>query len=136
MELRTGDKITLTTRGQVTIIKELGRGGQGIVYLVDLNGEKKALKWYLTAHDDKFYKNLESNIINGAPSDAFLWPEFLTQKQKGSFGYVMKLRPQNYFEFGNFLLAKKTFKSYSAMLAAAMKICNGFMMLHRFGYSY
>ena len=136
MELRTGDKITLTTGGQVTIIKELGRGGQGIVYLVDLNGEKKALKWYLTAHDDKFYKNLESNIINGAPSDAFLWPEFLTQKQKGSFGYVMKLRPQNYFEFGNFLLAKKTFKSYSAMLAAAMKICNGFMMLHRFGYSY
>ena len=136
MELRTGDKITLTTGGQVTIIKELGRGGQGIVYLVDLNGEKKALKWYLAAHDDKFYKNLESNIINGAPSDAFLWPEFLTRKQKSSFGYVMKLRPQNYFEFGNFLLAKKTFKSYSAMLAAAMKICNGFMMLHRFGYSY
>ena len=39
----------------------------------------------------------------------------------------MKLRPQNYFEFGNFLLAKKSFRSYTAMLAAAMKICNGFM---------
>lgn len=136
MELNIGDRITLTTGGQVSIIKELGRGGQGIVYLVDLNGEKKALKWYLNAPDDKFYRNLESNIINGAPSDAFLWPEFLTQKQKGSYGYVMKLRPQNYFEFGNFLLAKKSFKSYTAMLAAAMKICNGFMMLHRFGYSY
>lgn len=136
MELNIGDRIILTTGGQVSIIKELGRGGQGIVYLVDLNGEKKALKWYLNAPDDKFYRNLESNIINGAPSDAFLWPEFLTQKQKGSYGYVMKLRPQNYFEFGNFLLAKKSFKSYTAMLAAAMKICNGFMMLHRFGYSY
>lgn len=48
----------------------------------------------------------------------------------------MRLRPKNYYEFGNFLLAKVSFKSFSAMLSAAMKICNGFMMLHRFGYSY
>lgn len=135
-ELKKGDRINLTTGGFVTIEKELGRGGQGIVYLVDLNGEKKALKWYLNAPNDKFYKNLEHNILSGAPSEAFLWPEYLTIKTNGSYGYVMKLRPQNFFEFGNFLLAKKSFKSYSAMLAAAMKICNGFMMLHRFGYSY
>ena len=135
-ELKQGDIIGLTNGGFVSVIKELGRGGQGIVYLVDLNGEQLALKWYLNAPDDKFYKNLEYNIMSGPPSDAFLWPEYLTEKQKGSYGYVMKLRPQNYFEFGNFLLAKKSFRSYSAMLAAAMKICNGFMMLHRCGYSY
>lgn len=135
-ELKRGDRISLTSGGYVTIDKELGRGGQGIVYLVDFNGEKKALKWYLNAPEDKFYRNLEHNIANGAPSDAFLWPEYLTNKQNGSYGYVMKLRPQNYFEFGNFLLAKKSFRSYTAMLAAAMKICNGFMMLHRHGYSY
>lgn len=135
-ELNCGTKISLTSGGQVTIIKELGRGGQGIVYLVDLNGDKKALKWYINAPDDKFYRNLQQNILNGAPSDAFLWPEYLTEHQNGSYGYVMKLRPQNYFEFGNFLLAKKSFKSFTAMMAAAMKICNGFMMLHRFGYSY
>lgn len=137
-ELKKGDKVNLTSGGYVTIEKELGRGGQGIVYLVNLSGEKKALKWYLNAPNDKFYKNLEHNVMNGAPggSSAFLWPEYLTQKQNGSYGYVMKLRPQNYYEFGNFLLAKKSFRSYTAMLAAAMKICNGFMMLHRFGYSY
>ena len=119
-----------------TIIKELGRGGQGIVYLVEVCGEKKALKWYLNAPDDKFYRNLDQNIASGAPSDAFLWPEYLTEKQQGSYGYIMKLRPQNYYEFGNFLLAKVSFKSFTAMLSAAMKICDGFMMLHRFGYSY
>ena len=48
----------------------------------------------------------------------------------------MKLRPNDYFEFGNYLLARKNFKSFNAMMAAAMRICNGFMMLHRFGYSY
>lgn len=135
-ELSKNSIVSLVGGGTATIIKELGRGGQGIVYLVEVCGEKKALKWYLNAPDDKFYRNLEQNIASGAPSAAFLWPEFLTEKQQGSYGYIMKLRPQNYYEFGNFLLAKVSFKSFTAMLSAAMKICNGFMMLHRFGYSY
>lgn len=135
-ELSKNSIVSLVGGGTATIIKELGRGGQGIVYLVEVCGEKKALKWYLNAPDDKFYRNLQQNIASGAPSAAFLCPEFLTEKQQGSYGYIMKLRPQNYYEFGNFLLAKVSFKSFTAMLSAAMKICNGFMMLHRFGYSY
>lgn len=135
-ELSKNSTIALVGGGAATIVKELGRGGQGIVYLVEVCGEKKALKWYLNAPDDKFYRNLEHNIASGAPSDAFLWPEYLTEKQQGSYGYIMKLRPQNYYEFGNFLLAKVSFKSFTAMLSAAMRICDGFMMLHRFGYSY
>lgn len=135
-ELSKNSIVSLVGGGTATVIKELGRGGQGIVYLVEVCGEKKALKWYLNAPDDKFYRNLDQNIASGAPSDAFLWPEYLTEKQQGSYGYIMKLRPQNYYEFGNFLLAKVSFKSFTAMLSAAMKICDGFMMLHRFGYSY
>ncbi len=135
-ELNKQSVVSLVSGKSATIIKELGRGGQGIVYLVEVDGEQKALKWYLNAPDDKFYRNLEHNIVSGAPSDAFLWPEDLTEKQQGSYGYIMRLRPKNYYEFGNFLLAKVSFKSFSAMLSAAMKICNGFMMLHRFGYSY
>ena len=135
-ELSKNSTISLVGGGTATIEKELGRGGQGIVYLVDVCGEKKALKWYINAPADNFYRNLEHNINSGAPSDAFLWPEFLTEKQQGSYGNIMELRPQNYYEFGNFLLAKVSFKSFAAMLNAAMKICDGFMMLHRFGYSY
>lgn len=136
MELQNGTKVNLTIGSQATVIKELGRGGQGIVYLVDLDGQQMALKWYLNPPDERFYKNLERNIRQGAPSDAFIWPEYLTLQENGSYGYIMKLRPSDYFEFGNYLLARKNFKSLNAMLAAAMKICNGFMMLHRFGYSY
>lgn len=135
-ELSKGTKVTLSNGGFVTIKKELGRGGQGIVYLVDYNGKDMALKWYLNAPDDFFYANLNNNILNGAPSDAFLWPKALAERQNGSYGYVMELRPKKYFEFGNFLMAKAKFASFDAMLNAAMKICNGFMMLHRFGYSY
>ena len=136
MELKKGQKVNLTIGSQATIIKELGRGGQGIVYLVELGGQQMALKWYLNPPDNKFYKNLEHNITQGAPSDAFIWPEYLTKKENGSYGYIMRLRPNDYYEFGNYLLARKNFKSFNAMMAAAMKICDGFMMLHRFGYSY
>ena len=136
MELKARQKVNLTTGLQAKVVKELGRGGQGIVYLVDLKGKQMALKWYIKAPDDTFYKNLEKNIAAGPPSDAFLWPEYLTVKEKGSYGYIMRLRPDGYYEFGNYLLARKHFKSFTAMLAAAMKICNGFMMLHRQGLSY
>lgn len=136
MELSAGQKVNLTIGSQATVIKELGRGGQGIVYLVELGGQKMALKWYHTPPEDAFYKNLEHNVNAGAPSDAFIWPEYLTVKENGSYGYIMKLRPDDYFEFGNYLLARKNFKSLDAMLAAAMKICEGFRMLHLKGYSY
>ena len=62
MELKPNDKVTLTIGSQATIIKELGRGGQGIVYLVDLAGQQMALKWYHNPPDDAFYRNLEHNV--------------------------------------------------------------------------
>ncbi len=135
-DLSAGQKVNLTTGQQATIIKELGRGGQGTVYLVELGSLKMALKWYHTPPEDSFYKNLERNVNAGAPSDAFIWPDYLTVKENGSYGYIMKLRPDEYYEFGNYLLARRNFKSLDAMLAAAMKICEGFRMLHLKGYSY
>lgn len=85
---------------------------------------------------DWFYRNLEENVTKGAPSEAFLWPEYLTTKQKGTYGYIMKLRPQGYHEFGQYLLARAKFKSFEAMVNAAMKICEGFKALHLSGLSY
>ena len=71
-ELKNGDLVNLTNGSQAKIIEELGRGGQGIVYRVEIGGKQMALKWYLNAPDHKFYKNLEENTSKGAPSDAFL----------------------------------------------------------------
>lgn len=135
-ELKPNDLVSLTNGSKAKVIKELGRGGQGIVYLVELAGQKMALKWYLNPPRKEFYKNLQENINGGAPSDAFLWPEYLTEKQKKSYGYVMKLRPQGYYEFGHYLLARVQFKSFEAITNAAMKICEGFMRLHLKGFSY
>lgn len=136
IELKNGESVGLTNGSRAKIVKELGRGGQGIVYLAQINGHDMALKWYFNDMGDWFYHNLEENISKGAPSEAFLWPKYLTTKHWGTYGYAMELRPQGYHEFGQYLLARAKFKSFEAMVNAAMKICEGFKALHLSGLSY
>ncbi len=136
-DLANGTRVTLTDGETVVVIKELGRGGQGIVYLVDYQNDQYALKWYIKEPNEEFYNNLQHNVKNGAPTKSFLWPIKITRKEHGSFGYIMKLRPEGYFELGSdFLLAKVRFASILAMINAAIKIIEGFEVLHLHGYSY
>ena len=71
-ELKVGTQVKLRNGTSCKVKKELGRGGQGIVYLVDYNGKDYALKWYLRSCSDAFYENLERNVKNGTPSPNFL----------------------------------------------------------------
>ncbi len=135
-EFKPSDKIELKVGGNVTIKKKLGEGGQGIVYLVELNGKDYALKFYTQPCNKEFYDNLDSNIKNGAPTGVFIWPQFLTVWKEKHFGYIMALRPVEYKDFSHFLLAKVRFASLSAMINAALQISNAFRELHRKGYSY
>lgn len=135
-DLSVGTKVHLTNGGTCTVKKELGRGGQGIVYLVDYNGKEYALKWYLSSYPDAFYSNIERNAKAGSPSPSFLWPEAVTEREYGSFGYLMKLRPKGYEEVGAFMLAKVRFASVDALLEAALEICTSFQLMHIRGLSY
>lgn len=138
-EFHKGDKIALRSGGTVKVLEKIGEGGQGTVYRVEMNKQEYALKWYhpdAIEHPAKFYRNLENNIAQGAPSSAFLWPLYLTEKVDGSFGYVMELRPENFKEFSDFLLARVRFASLTAAVNAALNITNGFRQLHRRGFSY
>lgn len=136
MELSEGTEIKLLNGKTCTIDKELGRGGQGIVYLVDYCGGDYALKWYIKEYSSDFYNNLKKNADAGPPSKAFLWPLAITEMQFGSFGYVMQLRPRGYREFGEFMLAKTHFTSMTANINAAINICDAFQKLHIRGLSY
>lgn len=137
MKIKQGDKIKIQTGGEATVLQELGSGGQGTVYKVSYNGNEYALKWYHKPSEAKFYDNLKHNIEKGSPSPYFLWPLFLTEKDKeGCFGYLMEVRKPEYREFSDFLLAKVQFQTVSAMIEAGIKICISFRMLHSAGYSY
>jgi serine/threonine protein kinase len=138
-DLESGFKIQTKGFKMVVVGKKLGEGGQGAVYEVDYDGQKKALKWYSgkkLSKPDKFYANLENNIKKGKPTKAFLWPEAITEKHGDAFGYIMDLRPVEYKDFTKFLLGKETFTSITAMCNASLQIIKGFGELHRNGYSY
>jgi len=138
-DLQKGFKIQTKNFKKVTVDQKLGEGGQGAVYRVDYNGQAKALKWYSGKkfkNPKKFYENLENNIKKGKPTNAFLWPEDITERDGEAFGYIMDLRPIEYKDFSKFLIGKEGFASITAMVNASLHITAGFRELHNKGYSY
>ena len=138
-ELPKGYTIQTKDFKKVIVDQKLGEGGQGAVYRVDYNGQAKALKWYSGKKfisPEKFYANLENNIKKGKPTNAFLWPEDITEYDGEAFGYIMDLRPGEYKDFTRFLLGKEGFASITAMCNTALQITSGFRELHLKGYSY
>ncbi len=139
-ELKAGMKIELDDNmGSIEIIRKLGEGGQGYVYLVNYLGNQMALKWYkkgVIRDIQMFRKNLQNNIREKAPTDSFLWPVAITRTYHDSFGYIMKLRPAGYYDFSDFLIGKVDFANVRTMLKAAISIVDSFRMLHNKGFSY
>lgn len=138
---KKGAIITLNDGKTVKVNKELGKGGQGIVYDVSLDNKHYALKWYLpeylkSINQKEFYDNLRANQETGAPSNQFLWPLSISTYTKDSFGYLMELRPSRYIDFTSILNVKKRFKNVKTQLTAARNISIAFQSLHKRGYSY
>lgn len=143
--LNIGDTIRMKYGGEAKVLAEFGSGGQGTVYKVAYNGKEYALKWYhkdvFKGKEQEFYKNLENNIQKGAPTKDFLWPIAITDVCGGMFGYIMDVRPTGYYELTDFFVGtikKKQicFKSFNAVVDAAINIIQAFRELHNSGYSY
>lgn len=128
--LKVNQSIRLSNGSTAVVQKELGRGGQGIVYLVEISGKKMALKWYLKHPGQAFYKNLSDNVASGAPAPNFIWPLAITEEFDGSFGYVMGLRPSGFEDMNQFILTHARFKDVHTQLKACLQICTAFQKLH------
>lgn len=139
-KLETGTVIKSQYDVNITIEKHLGEGGQGDVYQVKYGNDTKALKWYkknALGDDPEVLRNLiTQNIEAGSPNDDFLWPTDITEYKDGTFGYIMGLRPQGYYEISEYLLRKARFTSYKTVVDASLNIVNAFRILHNSGYSY
>lgn len=139
-KLQPGYRVRTIKGGTVEVVKHLGEGGQGDVYYVNYNGQPKALKWYKPAglgeKPQAFYDNIRNNIEKGSPSPEFLWPEDMTDWTDGTFGYIMGLRPDGYYEISHFMLRNQQFANFKVAIDAAMHIVSAFRILHNHGYSY
>lgn len=132
---------TISTKYGINVVVEslLGEGGQGLVYKVNYGGESKALKWYKKSTfggDSKKLRDLiEKNIDKGSPSKEFLWPKDITDYHEETFGYIMDLRPEGYYDVSKFMLGKQTL-SFKNTVEASMNIVKAFRILHLNGFSY
>ena len=155
VELNIGDTIEMEYGGDAKILKLIGSGGQGNVYLVEFNNTNYALKWYDVGKmrdPQAFRQNLRNNIKDGAPSENFLWPKYMTkEREDGCFGYLMNLRPAEYDSFvsilntykleidrntGRAMKQRVQFLNLYAMVNAVINIVDAFRQLHRAGKSY
>lgn len=134
--LKENVSIKLTDGRKVKVGKLLGEGAQGSVFKATVDGIDYALKWYKQCPSEKFITNLAHNVAEGAPSSQFLWPVGVTRYLKGSMGYLMPLRPEGFYEFSKFRLAKVRFASLRAIINAAIETCTAFKYLHAKGLSF
>ena len=88
----------------------------------------------------QFRQTLQYNCNHNAPSQSFLWPLAITETINGSYGYVMKLRPEGFIDLGKFFCIDENpqayFRSTLAKLTASLQICDAFSRLHQSGFSY
>lgn len=138
--LKKGFTVKTLFGSEVKVEKFLAEGGQGGVYVALYKGQKKAFKWYkkdgLGNNPDAFYDNIKQNVMRGAPSAEFLWPEDITEWKDGTFGYIMDLRPEGYYEVTEYMLRHVRFLSFRTVIDASMRIVSAFRILHNAGYSY
>lgn len=143
--LTPGTVIRLVDGSPLTVVSYIAGGGQGEVYRVRKaqGGTELALKWYTNESligNDSFRRTLINNSRRPSPSSTFLWPLAITNHQHGSYGYVMRLRPEGYIDMGKFFCIDENpqayFRSTLAKLTAGIQICDAFARLHNQGYSY
>lgn len=122
----------------VKIEKLLAKGGRSDVYLVDYDGEKKALKWYTNCgnNPETHYQLLKQKIEQGSPDSSFLWPRMITEKTEGSFGCIKDLQQEGYHPFFDFMSSKVEFSSFKTAVDACIKIVFAFKKLHNHGYCF
>jgi len=134
----------------IKIIKYLAGGGQGDVYEVEYEGEKKALKWYKKdAPDVSLLQFTLPNVckLKMRIPELVLPEAFVTECDDG-WGYLMELLSigDKFYSLEDYLphvtviqkhkLPKVSFSSSAAKIDACISLVNVIRTLHNHGYTY
>ena len=142
MALERGARIKTKFGREMRVERLISEGGQGFVYQVYCEGRQMALKWYKpvfvqSIHDaERFKDNLWNNILRGAPSQDFLWPQDLTETVDGCYGYLMELAPREYVSARRIIREPQLVRSFRRFVDACLNIVVAFGQLHDNGFCY
>ncbi|MFH8770339.1 protein kinase [Streptomyces sp. NPDC017958] len=131
-----GTRLAAETGDEVEIVDFLGAGGQGEVYRVRTPDGERALKWYYpTCATDEQQAIVEELVARDFADDRFLWPEAYVPAHRGSFGYLMGLRPDRYKGLPA-LFRRQLRTSTRALLTACLYTVEAYQALHSRGIAY
>jgi serine/threonine protein kinase len=144
MEVKMSDQLNngayvFSGERRFRVLKEIGGGGQGNVYLVSEEAEQYALKWYnKTSSTAEQYAAIEILVEKGAPSEKFIWPLAIVEgESKDNFGYVMPLIDTKRFtKLAHYFGGEIKVKRFEPIIDACIRMAHGFNELHLSGLCY
>ena len=126
----------LSGQRRFRVLKEIGGGGQGNVYLVSEDAEQYALKWYnKSSSTADQYAAIEILVEKGAPSEKFIWPLAIVEgESKDNFGYIMPLIDTKRFtKLAHYFGGEIKVKRFEPLIDACIRMAHGFNELHLSG---
>lgn len=144
MPLAIGQRVKAELTGNVlNVIRKLGEGTQGEVYLVEGPQGYQAVKWYKPEQATQDQRAAILYLVRtgpppGAAGRRFVWPlDLVTLEGSGQFGYLMtRIDTKRFAELGEVWAHLKPVPNFSSLCEVSYQLANSYRALHLSGHCY
>lgn len=144
MPLKIGDRVRAEIAGtELSVMKKLGEGTQGEVYLVEGPQGYRAVKWYKPEQATPEQRAAVLYLVRsgppfGAAGKRFIWPlDLVTLPGSNQFGYLMeRIDTGRFAELGEVWAHLKPVPNFSALCEISYQLANSYRALHLSGHCY
>ncbi len=144
MPLGIGQKVRAESSGtELEVIRKLGEGTQGEVYLVEGPRGYQAVKWYKPDQATPEQRAAIRYLVRTGPpygpaGKRFIWPlDLVTREGSPQFGYLMeRIDTTKFAELGEVWAHLKPVPDFPALCEISFQLVNSYRALHLSGHCY